>query len=72
MATPKPFIREGRTGIDTALDAEELLRECDEDTVAGRLAVYMYECEVLQADELLSVLRAHRFDIRERNKYDRI
>lgn len=69
----KPFIREGRTGIDTALDGEEVLSVCNEsNTVAGRLALCLYECEIIDAEEFLSILMAYRFDIRERNSYDKV
>lgn len=69
----KPFIREGRTGIDNALDGQEVLSVCNEDsTVAGRLALCLYECEMIDAAEFLSILMAYRFDIRERKEYDKI
>lgn len=68
----KPFIREGRTGIDQAIDSAEVLSICDEDSVAGRLAASLYECEMIEGAEFLSILRAHRFDIRERNEHDKI
>lgn len=68
---PKPFIDESYNGIKTAMDADEVANTVD--TCAGsRLAVIMYEADMISGEEFLKVIRPRSFngEIRVRGGHD--